>query len=221
MHWRQTIKDYGVDGLGIRGSNSDVLQPPRSLPYLSTIGMLTARCLLRYPGRAGQNARDSMATLTQLEILALSGNPVGSRLLEQWMDLDSNDGPPKNTVRFINSVLSFGSTAVCATAKSPYGTQLLSRSVPRAPRNIQKKVMDVLASNLTELKDHRYGTVVIRKCRVEQYVRGHSRWMEEGFCRETRHRLFADILKDEGDVRESSAAKAKPKSKKDKRSATE
>lgn len=206
LHWRETIITCGVSGLGIRGKDSDLLQSPRELPRLTTVGMLSARCLLRYPGISGQNARDSMASLNQLEVLALCGDAVGSRLLEQWVALDS-----KNLTRFLNSLLSTQPNAVLGAARSPYGAQLLSRSVVCAPRNLQKQIMDILSAKITTLKSHRHGEIVVRKCRLEQYIHQEDEWFKHGSTRATRTRIFADIL---NDVHEESSSKNQPKSKK-------
>lgn len=202
--WRESIKSGGKNGLGIRGNDNDVLQCPRSLPYFNTIGMLIARCLLRFSDGASQNARDSMGTLSQLELLALSGNPVGSRLLDQWIDLD-----PKNATRFLNAVVSNGGKfAVCAVARSPYGSQLLSRTVPQAPKKLQERVLGHLVECMGSLKAHRFGTIAIRKCRVEQFARMGTNLNSEYSAKDNRRRLFSDIL-DGNDDSKSPASSVK------------
>lgn len=212
--WRESIANCGKGGLGIRETDHDVLQCPRSLPYFNTIGLLMARCLLRFSEGAGQTARDSMGTLSQLDLLALCGNPVGSRLLEQWIDLD-----PKNAARFLNALLSNGGKfAVCGAARSPYGSQLLSRTVPQVPEKLRGQVLGHLAERMSDLKLHRFGTIAIRKCRVEQYARDGMNAQGGYSAKDNRRRLFSDILDGDGDTKSPASPakqrKSKSKSKK-------
>lgn len=212
MHWRETIENGGLNGVGIRGKDSDFLHTPREVARFGTVGMLIARSLLRYSGVAGQTARDSMASLTQLELVALCGDAVGSRLLEQWIALDS-----KNHNKFLLSLLSAKPSAVFGAAKSPYGAIILSRCVAGAPRNLQKQVMGALSAKIELLKAHRHGEVVVRKCRVEQFMHQEEEWFDSGSVFATRSRIFADILNDvhdEGGSQKSEGKKIKLESEK-------
>lgn len=192
--WRERI--------GKIGDNDDVYESPLGVSGFKTINMLMARCLLRYPGAAGQVARDSMATLSPMELLVLSSDAVSSRLLEQWLEID-----PKNCVKVLEAVLRGDARSVMSAARSPYGTMLLSKCIPSVPRELQDRVMQILASKVNELKNHRFGTVVIRKCRVESYVRDKDAWYDEKAVLATRRRMFADILNDVHEKKDKSKKK--------------
>jgi len=198
-YWKSIKEEIASSGF----EKQDVLKIPTKF---NTINVLLARCLLRYKGSASQTIRDSMGALSQLEILALAANSGGSRVLEQWMELNV-----KNCTKFLHATLMHDGVPVIGAARSPYGTQLLARCIPLCGANLQKKVMDILVGKLESLKTHRFGSIVVRKCKVDLYNHRPDDWMSLGSGRESRARIFADILNDAGGSGDTNGRKKEAK----------
>lgn len=202
QRWREGVKDWAESGMGIQlnrkveEEEECVLQLPGGMPGISLLGVLKARSLLRYPGGPGQVARDSMANLSSTEVLALSTHPTGSRLIEQWMSADEELGTNKAYQAHISYALELGESGigVAALSRNPYGAQILIKAVPRAPEHVRKLAMDALAARVASLRDHQFGRQVVRKCRVDEYIRRTNDWSATESARDKRHRLFSDIL---------------------------
>lgn len=226
--WKVAVNELGGSGLGVRGRPDDVLRVPRTVPRLSLLGVLMARCLMRYPGGPGQGARDSMATLTPTELLALCGDVMGSRLVEQWLDSEESVGGGKNAGRVLACMFGENDMAgIAAASRNPYASRVLIRASGLVMGDNRKRVMEALAMGYASLRSDRHGRIVVRKCRVEQYMQRGDQWANEESVRDTRHRIFAEILVDDedenrvniGPVGESKEArkKAKDQRKKEKK----
>ncbi len=192
LKWSSEINSCGLPKLGINRNDGDALRVGSNLNSFNIINVLIARSLLRFRGAAGQAARDSMNSLSQFEILALIASSVSSRVIEQWVDLDT-----KNSEKVIQAVMSAEPWSVLATAKSAYGAMVISRCIPKAHQELQKQIMDVLGSKIQHLKQDRFGSVVVRKCRVESYVHDPDKWRNMSRGRATRARLFEDLFQSE------------------------
>lgn len=204
--WRRNVKTWDNDGMGVPPAKKSEEDETSVLYYggapgLSLLGILMARSLMRFPGGPGQACRDSMANLSPVEVLALCSHPVGSRLVEQWTALDSESGSGKAVSFVVNAVLDTGTMG--ALSRSPYGAQVLSRTIPRASGPLRRLAMEALAARARHLREHNNGRQVIRKCRVDDYMRRGDEWETAETARDTRHRLFEDIIGPEeetGDV---------------------
>lgn len=199
--WKDALENIGREGLGFRGGTENVLRLPgqnEGVPTLSLLGMLMARCIMRYAGGPGQSARDSVSALGETHLLALMGSWTGSRILEQWMDGESGGKSVKNVSRIINIVGKPNRVRmVLGIARNPYGAKVLLKCVARASLGQRKIVMDALASDMDNLKRLDCGQMLVRKLRVEQYMRRRDEWENKESAKETRERLFAKILADE------------------------
>ncbi|CAN8066814.1 unnamed protein product [Agarophyton chilense] len=216
--WRTAVSNLQRGELGLHGKDNDEFRVPYRFPSPQLLGTLMARCLMRFPGGPGQSARDSMAILTSLELLVLAGHPIGSRLIEQWIDDADLERSSKNAARMLKVTKEGGDSGIIALARNPYGAMVLIKCVRRLSGNERKKVMDKLASFCEVLKTHEFGQVVIRKCRVEQYIRRGLQWQREETGRETRERLFSEILND--DLEETPVVQEQPKGAGDSHSRT-
>ncbi|PXF47032.1 Pumilio-like [Gracilariopsis chorda] len=195
--WRSMVKNVEKNAFGLQGKETDQLRAPSTTVSPRLLGTLMARCLIRFPGGAGQSARDSMATLSSNELLSLVADPVGSRLVEQWVAETSKERSSKNAIRVLKAIQEHGKTSIPAVARNAYGAMVLVKCISYLPTDQRKKAMDSLSSQFELLKKHRTGQIVIRKCRVEQYMRREDRWEREETARETRERLFVDIIEDD------------------------
>lgn len=216
--WQRVVADMGRTGLGVKGRPGDVLHVPRSLPNPSLLGILIARCIMRFPGGPGQTVRDSMATLSGEEVLALIGHPVGSRLVEQWIDGETAAATRKMAGKVMQAVAGEEDAyGVLAVVRNPYGAQVVIRCAAVVAAPMRKTIMEALASDFEQLKTHDCGQMVVRKCRVEHYMRRGNEWEHQETARETRERLFADILDDDGEEEDHEANTKKRKKDKKKR----
>jgi hypothetical protein len=205
--WRSAVQAWSTRGMGISPAPTapdddltSVLHFGAS-PGTSLLGVLMARSLMRYSGGPGQACRDSMANLTAAEVLALCSQPAGSRLVEQWTVSDEEFGNGKATSFVVTSLMDAG--AIGAACRSPYGAQVLIRTIPRAAGVVRKRAMEALAARAPHLREHKHGRQVIRRCRVDDYMRRGDDWSAVETLRDTRHRLFEEILlpaEDAGDV---------------------
>lgn len=213
--WQKCVAEIGLSGMGLNGREADVLRIPKRLPAPSLLGTLMARCLLRFPGGPGQVIRDSIAAFTDEEMLALLGDPNGSRLIEQWMANEDPERAMKIAGKIIRIISGKdGAHRIPAVARNPYGAMVIVKctSVLGGPQ--RRKLMDVLASDINNLRDHDSGQMVIRKCRVEQYMKRGDEWEREESAMATKQRLFADILGDrETDVAEAQSVPTEGKKK--------
>lgn len=195
--WRSAVKNIEKKEFGLQGKETDQLRAPNIGVSARLLGTLMARCLIRFRGGPGQAARDSMVTLSSSELLCLIADPVGSRLIEQWVADTSKERSSKNANRVLKAIQEQGETGIPAVAKNAYGAMVLVKCISYLPPGQRKKAMDSLSSQFELLKKHHTGQIVIRKCRVEQYMRRSAQWEHEETARETRERLFFDIIEDD------------------------
>lgn len=187
--WQSEISHSNYSVLGVNGEDCDVLRLCTKSLRFNTVNVLIARSLLRFSGAAGQTARDSMNSLTNLEILALIADTAGSRLIEQWIELDI-----RNSERIAQTFLGSAHCVVFATAKSACGAMVLSKCIPNLGPYSQKRIMDILASKVQSLKEDRFGSIAVRKCRLELYMRNPEQWRDSSTAQATRARLFDDLF---------------------------
>lgn len=218
--WCSRLDEFGVAGLLVAhhgGSAPPVLRLPASLPRPSHLGTLIARTLMRFPGGGGQSARDSMASLSTVQLIALCADATGCRLVEQWvMGCASPGGVDTNRVEKVamkvlgalggdeNDGASAGSDGLlAAVCRNPSAGMVVVRCVGRASVSVRRKVLHMLAGLVNVLEGDRFGEVVIRKCRVRQFVKRNDMWEQTETGRERKQRLFSDILEvgsdDEGE----------------------
>lgn len=208
--WCRRVDDVGVSGM-IDTSNAygNILRLPRGLPRPSLLGVLIARTMMRLPEGAGQSARDAMASISNVQLLALSADSVGSRLVEQWIVNPVAVKVEKVATKLVKVYMGDGSidgffAAVC---RNPSCGMLVVRCLERVDADTRRTAMEALAGLVEELSKDRFGQVVIRKCRVRHFMRRNEQWEKQETARETKQRLFSDILDDDG--KESSAKKGK------------
>lgn len=214
--WKDGVNIWADNGMGLQDAGlqtrkgQQTMTSPKGLPLLSVLGTLTARSLLRYPGSPGQIARDSMGNMSSEELIALGLDASGSRLLELWLEHDAEGAPHSKTAgSFVSAVLDKvdDNGLLGPFARNAYGAQVLSRAVILCPTTVKKRTMDALAADMENLKEDDYGRQVLRKCRVEDYLRRTDEWSAVESARDTRYRLFADILnapEDDDGARKSS-----------------
>lgn len=221
QEWCRRVDEFGINGL-VAGEMPDgkTLRLPHSLPRPSLLGTLVAGTLMRFPGGAGQSARDSMASISNVQLLALSADATGSRLVEGWLNNPAAKMSEKISGKLITLYMGDGTVdgffgAVC---RNPYAGILLVRCVERTNVDMRRKVMEALAGLEEELSNDRFGFVVIRKCRVRQFMQRNGQWEKEETVRERKQRLFSDVLEEEdGETEFKSAPKSSDKKKKKKR----
>lgn len=217
FRWQKDVKQLGRTGMGIYERKGDVLRVPRSLHSPNLLGTLIARCIMRFTGGPGQLIRDSMANLSEEEVLALVGNAVGSRLIEQWVDGETLDASKKTAAKVVHAISGEKGEAIVAVAKNPYGAQVVIRCAGVVGAGVRRTMMDAFASDMEELKKHDCGQMVVRKCRVEQYMRRGEEWEHGETTRETRERLFTDILQDDEEEQEEEAGRKEERNRKEKK----
>lgn len=204
--WKQTVQELGLTGMGIYGRPNDILQIRGRIVKAALLGTLIGRCVMRFPGGPGQATRDSMMALSNVEILALIADPCGSRLVEQWIQDEKVERSMKIASKVFNIIWECGeSMALLAVARSHYGAMVIVRCCPLLEGPQRKQMMDALASNLRNLKEHSSGQMVVRKCRVEHYMRKGDQWEQEKSTKQTKQRLFAEILEEDSEPEEATS----------------
>lgn len=178
------------------------LQTPRGLPRPAPVGVLLARTLLRLKGAAGQPVRDAMATLSARELVAMLIDPGLSRVLEPWLA----DGDAKRAEKIAMKILAAldsgregrdEDAVLVAACAVPCAAMVIAQCVARLSADQRRRAMDRLAAQYDTIAHTGRGEIVLRKCRVEMYMRRNGDWEREESARETKERLFADILADE------------------------
>eukprot|EP00177_Eucheuma_denticulatum_P003518 GFKZ01006360.1.p1 GENE.GFKZ01006360.1~~GFKZ01006360.1.p1 ORF type:complete len:753 (+),score=143.14 GFKZ01006360.1:234-2492(+) len=194
--WRTAVQGLGKEGLGMIGGGRDALRVPREVPPIGLLGGLIVRCMLRYSGGAGQAVRDCLAGLADVHMLALMGSATGSRVLEQWIDVERQGKAGKKYVgKILNMICKMnGGGGVLGVARNSYGAKVLLKCMGVAGAVQRKMVMDGLAKNIKKLEEVACGEMLLRKLRVEQYMKRGEEWEEIESARETRERLFKAIL---------------------------
>lgn len=194
--WKTVVQGLGKEGLGMVGGGKDALRVPREVPSIGLLGGLIVRCVLRYSGGAGQAVRDCLAGLGDVHMLALMGCATGSRVLEQWIEVERQEGAGKKYVgKIVNMICRMnGEGGVLGLARNSYGARVLLKCMAVAGAGQRKMVMDALAGNMKKLKEVDCGEMLLRKLRVEQYMKRGEEWEEMESARETRERLFRTIL---------------------------
>lgn len=217
--WCRRVDEKGMAALftEVKRTKQKALTLPQTLPRASLLGTLIARALMRFPGGAGQGARASLSSLSNTILLALSADPVGNRLVEQWL----LDPVPKRAEKiagkllslFIDNAQSAGKGTFGAVCRNANAGMLVIKSMERANAGLRRKVMENLAGIVDELLADRFGQVVIRKCRVRRFMKRNSQWEHETNAIETKQRLFADIFRDDQDLEIKENLKGKKKRK--------
>lgn len=184
------------------------LSLPRNLPRMSTIGALLARALMRLPEGPGQMARASMAALSPKTLLAFCADSTASRVVDQWIlsdpDMKRNE---KVCTKVISALLGDAQkqdstkpefiATVQAVCRNPCAGAVLTQSTQRANSYVRRRVMDGLSAAYDSLINDHFGSIVLRKCRVQNYMRRNDDWEKKETEHETRKRVFADILGDD------------------------
>lgn len=213
--WQTGVATAGFSKLGLTGCSGDVLRVPNSVPWPGLLGTLIARCIMRFQGGPGQGVRDSMAALTDEEIVALCGGPVGSRLVEQWIEDGSMQRGGKIARKVVKAMFKVGNNGFLGVVRNSYGGMVVVKCASLVDSKTRSQMMEALASDFEELRRHSSGQIVVRKCRVEHYMRKGDMWKREESAKETRVRLFAEILEDgeDGEDGEEDRKKKRKKSK--------
>lgn len=197
--WANKVAESGREGFGLHDGPHDRLSTPRYMPMPGLLGSLIVRCLLRYSDGAGQATRDSMAGLSDEGYLALIGTTFGSRVVEQWMEVGSDNQIQKNAGKIVTMLSrSNGSSGILAACRNSYGAQVVLKCAARAGVHQRKMVMEALAGDVEGMKRLDCGQMLIRKLRVEQYMRKGEDWERRESTRDTTTRLFREFL-DEDD----------------------
>lgn len=213
--WRKLVEEVNYTGCGIYGRPGDVFRVPGRIPRAGLLGTLIARCLMRFPGGPGQACRDSMAALSNLEVVALAGEASGSRLVEQWIQDKDIERGAKVAAKVYKALKGDdGDTSILAVARNPYGGKVIITCISLLSGQHRKELMDTLASDYEELRKNEYGEIVLRKCRVQMYMRRTNEWENEESTKETKQRLFANILQDDEEDTEAADLERKERKKK-------
>eukprot|EP00172_Hildenbrandia_rubra_P004063 Plantae.Rhodophyta-Hildenbrandia_rubra.ctg7508.p1 GENE.Plantae.Rhodophyta-Hildenbrandia_rubra.ctg7508~~Plantae.Rhodophyta-Hildenbrandia_rubra.ctg7508.p1 ORF type:complete len:729 (-),score=122.42 Plantae.Rhodophyta-Hildenbrandia_rubra.ctg7508:2874-5003(-) len=190
-------------------------RPPRSNAYIkpcntmqrfSHVGVLLARCLIRYKGNAGQPIRESMCSLSECMILALSLDSVAARAIEQQI---ATGYSPKLATSVLKITLSRNDNAILlGMARSPSGSIVLQRSVEAATTVDEREIVIKKLSQLREqLGEESAAKILLRKLRVEEYMERPKMWRERELGKRTIRGLFNEIF--EGDDSHSVPKKRK------------
>lgn len=144
----------------------------------------------RFPESQAKSLVDGLLRCSEQEILDLSRNAAGSRVIEAF--LVGGAMSPKALQRISRHFK--GNLSQIAMDK--YGSHVIEKLWKLSPLAAKNTIMEELAESKEKLESSPHGRLVVRNCRLDQFIRKREDWVKEEQTQTTKRALFDDILND-------------------------
>lgn len=159
----------------------------------STCALNTQGCALlcqfaRFPESNAKPLVDGILRLSEQDILVLARNPSGSRVIEAF--LVGGAMSPKAVQRIGRHFK--GNLAHVSMDK--YGSHVVEKLWKLSALPVKNSMMEELAESKEKLESSQYGRLVVRNCRLDQFIRKREDWIKDEQTQTTKRHLFDDII---------------------------
>lgn len=144
----------------------------------------------RFPESHAKSLVDGLLRLSEKEVLDLSRHAAGSRVIEAF--LVGGAMSPKAMQRLGRHFK--GHLAQIAMDK--YGSHVVEKLWKLSPLAAKNTMMEELAESKEKLESSPHGRLVVRNCRLDQFIRKREDWVKEEQTQSTKRSLFDDIIND-------------------------
>lgn len=148
---------------------------------------------------------DNILDLTAEELVSLSKHHTGSRTLEAFISHGAFS--EKALGRLIRKLQ--GSFVTLAADKS--ASHVVERLWGASKTDLKSSIMSELVTAKKRLEDTAHGRLVLRNCRVHEFERRQSDWVQEEAAVERKRAYFADLIEKPSKEPKKKASKLKKK----------
>lgn len=142
----------------------------------------------RFPESQAKCLVDGLLRLSEKEILDLSRHAAGSRVIEAFLVGGSMSAKAMQRVgRHFK-----GNLAQIAMDK--YGSHVVEKLWKLSPLANKNTIMEELAQSKEKLESSPHGRLVVRNCRLDQFIRKREDWVKDEQTQTTKRNLFDDII---------------------------
>lgn len=142
----------------------------------------------RFPESHAKSLVDGLLRCTEKEILDLSRHAAGSRVIEAFIVGGAMSAKALQRLsRHFKSHLG-------QIAMDKYGSHVIEKLWKLSPLATKNIMMEELAESKEKLESSPHGRLVIRNCRLDQFIRKREDWVKEEQTQTTKRGLFDDII---------------------------
>lgn len=184
-----------------------ILRPLNDLDDKAQIqngGCQLLQILWSFPVNSIQDLVNSFQVYPVEKLFRLARHPAGSRVLEAFLTSTTIVDTIKKKI--IRRLIDEKSTTKLAYADSinvddlavdKYGSHVVDHCFQVASPSLQGQLAEKLSKHLTKLQDSQYGRLVIRNCRLDDYLRDPTFWKNSHQKVERKRAMFSDILNED------------------------
>ncbi|KJE92160.1 hypothetical protein CAOG_03179 [Capsaspora owczarzaki ATCC 30864] len=188
--------------------------PPVANMEFNMHGARLLESLLRFPPAINKPVVESFANYPVTDLLHICKTPIGSHVFEIFL---AGTAPYKRKLDVLRKLRG----KFCELAIDKYGSHAIDKCWIAADIDAKEWIATELVSQENKLRNSFYGPFVLRNCQIERFKRKKESWKDSLEANDRKSRMFADILEDNGEVPETTAAAKPAKSKKSKEAAVE
>ena len=142
----------------------------------------------RFPESQAKSLVDGLLRLSEDEILSLARNAAGSRVIEAFLVGGGMSAKALQRVgRHFKSHLA-------QVAMDKYGSHVVEKLWKLSPLTAKNSMMEELAASKEKLESSQHGRLVVRNCRLDQFMRKREDWVKEEQTQTTKRGMFDDII---------------------------
>ena len=142
----------------------------------------------RFPESHAKSLVDGLLRCSEKEILELSRHAAGSRVIEAFLVGGAMSAKAlKRLSRHFKGHLS-------QIAMDKYGSHVIEKLWKLSPLPAKNTMMEELAESKEKLESSPHGRLVIRNCRLDQFIRKREDWVKEEQTQTTKRNLFDEII---------------------------
>lgn len=142
----------------------------------------------RFPESQAKCLVDGLLRFSEQEILDLSRHAAGSRVIEAFLVGGAMSAKAMQRVgRHFKGHLA-------QIAMDKYGSHVVEKLWKLSPLANKNTMMEELAQNKEKLESSPHGRLVVRNCRLDQFIRKREDWVKEEQTQTTKRSLFDDII---------------------------
>ncbi|KAL1916702.1 uncharacterized protein VTP21DRAFT_5406 [Calcarisporiella thermophila] len=154
-------------------------------------GSLIVQLVLTWPVEYNKYFVDSIISLEQNRLVAMSYFAPGARVLEALMT------SPTVEVHSKKKIIHRFTSKFVAMAIHKEASHVLDKFWAAADLQTKEKIAKDLVNSEQKIAQSPWGRIVLRNCKIENFKRRHDEWAEKQTGVERKRELFKDIFEDE------------------------
>lgn len=142
----------------------------------------------RFPESQAKSLVDGLLRMSEQDILSLSRHAAGSRVIEAFLVGGAMSAKAMQRIsRHFKGNLG-------QIAMDKYGSHVVEKLWKLSPIAAKNTIMEELAESKEKLESSPHGRLVVRNCRLDQFIRKREDWVKEEQTQSTKRNLFDDII---------------------------